>query len=134
MIASLRKPNHIGDLVYRLASRNFNPIMATAATVTIAEVEEIVEVGALDPDHIVTPNIFVQRVVKGEVDARWTCRAQMAQRAAQELQNGFAVNFGIGIPTLVANYVPPGWKSSFMPKMACSAVALWRQRAKRMPI
>ena len=66
------KADRMGNLMYRLASRNFNPIMATAATVTIAEVEEIVEVGALDPDHIVTPNIFVQRVVKGEVDARWT--------------------------------------------------------------
>jgi 3-oxoacid CoA-transferase A subunit len=66
------KADRMGNLVYRLASRNFNPIMATAATVTIAEVEEIVEVGALHPDHIVTPNIFVQRVVKGEVDARWT--------------------------------------------------------------
>jgi acyl CoA:acetate/3-ketoacid CoA transferase alpha subunit len=62
----------MGNLTYRLASRNFNPIMATAAAVTIAEVEEIVEVGELDPDSIVTPSIFVQRVVKGEVDDKWT--------------------------------------------------------------
>ncbi|GIX46943.1 MAG: hypothetical protein KatS3mg131_1154 [Candidatus Tectimicrobiota bacterium] len=66
------KADRMGNLVYRLASRNFNPIMATAATVTIAEAEEIVEVGELDPDHIVTPSIFVDRVVKGEVDAKWT--------------------------------------------------------------
>jgi 3-oxoacid CoA-transferase A subunit len=66
------KADRMGNLVYRLASRNFNPLMATAATTTIAEVEEIVEVGALDPDSIVTPGIFVQRVVKGEVDAKWT--------------------------------------------------------------
>jgi acyl CoA:acetate/3-ketoacid CoA transferase alpha subunit len=46
--------------------------MATAAAVTIAEVEEIVEVGDLDPDSIVTPSIFVQRVVKGEMDDKWT--------------------------------------------------------------
>ena len=62
----------MGNLSYRLASQNFNPIMATAATVTIAEVEEIVEVGELDPDSIVTPSIFVQRVVKGDIDDKWT--------------------------------------------------------------
>lgn len=66
------KADRMGNLVYRRASRNFNPIMATAAAVTIAEVEEIVDVGALDPDSIVTPGIFVQRVVKGDVDDKWT--------------------------------------------------------------
>ncbi len=66
------KGDRMGNLVYRLASRNFNPIMATAADITIAEVEEIVEVGELDPDSIVTPSIFVQRVVKGEIDDKWT--------------------------------------------------------------
>jgi 3-oxoacid CoA-transferase A subunit len=66
------KADRMGNLVYRLASRNFNPIMAMAATITIAEVEEIVEVGELDADSIVTPSIFVQRVVKGEIDAKWT--------------------------------------------------------------
>ncbi len=66
------KADRMGNLVYRLASRNFNPIMATAATVTIAEVEQIVEVGELDPDSIVTPSIFVQRVVRGEIDDKWT--------------------------------------------------------------
>lgn len=64
--------DRMGNLAYRLASRNFNPIMATAATVTIAEVEEILEPGELAPDHIVTPSIFVQRVVKGEIDDKWT--------------------------------------------------------------
>ena len=66
------KADRMGNLVYRLASRNFNPIMATAATVTIAEVEDLVEVGELAPDSIVTPSIFVQRVVQGEIDAKWT--------------------------------------------------------------
>ena len=66
------RADRMGNLSYRLASQNFNPIMATAATVTIAEVEEIVEVGELDPDHIVTPSVFVQRVVKGEIDDKWT--------------------------------------------------------------
>lgn len=53
-----------GNLVYRKAARNFNPIMATAAATTVAQVSEIVELGALDPEHIVTPGIHVTRVVR----------------------------------------------------------------------
>jgi 3-oxoadipate CoA-transferase alpha subunit len=53
-----------GNLVYRKAARNFNPIMATAAALTVAQVSEIVELGALDPEHIVTPGIHVTRVVR----------------------------------------------------------------------
>ena len=53
-----------GNLVYRKAARNFNPVMATAAAVTVAQVPEIVELGALDPEHIVTPGIHVTRVVR----------------------------------------------------------------------
>jgi 3-oxoacid CoA-transferase subunit A len=52
-----------GNLVYRMTARNFNPMMATAAKVTVAEVEEMVPQGALDADHIHTPGIFVQRMV-----------------------------------------------------------------------
>jgi 3-oxoadipate CoA-transferase alpha subunit len=52
-----------GNLVYRKAARNFNPIMAMAAACTVAQVDEIVPLGALDPEHIVTPGIFVHRVV-----------------------------------------------------------------------
>lgn len=55
-----------GNLVYRKSARNFGPIMATAASETIAQVNEIVELGALDPEHIITPGIFVQHVVKVE--------------------------------------------------------------------
>jgi 3-oxoacid CoA-transferase subunit A len=54
-----------GNLIYRKTARNFNPVMATAATVTIAEVEEIVEPGQLDPDTIVTPGIYVTHLLKG---------------------------------------------------------------------
>jgi 3-oxoacid CoA-transferase subunit A len=54
-----------GNLVYRKTARNFNPMMATAGKVTVAEVEELVPVGALDPDHIHTPGIFVQRITGG---------------------------------------------------------------------
>jgi 3-oxoacid CoA-transferase subunit A len=53
-----------GNLVYRKTARNFNPICAAAAKVTVAEVEELVEPGAIDPDHIVTPGIYVKRIVK----------------------------------------------------------------------
>ena len=52
-----------GNLVYRMTARNFNPVMASAATMVVAEVEELVEPGALDGDHIVTPGIFVKRIV-----------------------------------------------------------------------
>ena len=52
-----------GNLVYRKTARNFNPMMATAAKLTVAEVEEMVEPGMLDPDHIITPGIFVQRLI-----------------------------------------------------------------------
>ena len=55
-----------GNLVYRKTARNFNPAMATAADLTIAEVEELVEPGELDPDHIVTPGIYVNRILVGE--------------------------------------------------------------------
>lgn len=54
-----------GNLVYRRTARNFNPMMATAGKVTLAEVEELVEVGDLDPDHIHTPGIFVDGVLRG---------------------------------------------------------------------
>jgi 3-oxoadipate CoA-transferase, alpha subunit len=53
----------LGNLVYRKAARNFNPVMATAAKVTIVEVNEIVPIGALDPESIVTPSVFVDRIV-----------------------------------------------------------------------
>jgi len=54
-----------GNLIYRKTARNFNPMMATAGKVTVAEVEELVEPGQLDPDQIHTPGIFVQRILKG---------------------------------------------------------------------
>ncbi len=59
-----------GNLVYRKTARNFNPVMATAANVTVAEAEEIVAAGELDPDHIHTPGVYVQRVVRGAYYSR----------------------------------------------------------------
>ena len=61
------KGDAAGNLVYRKTARNFNPMMATAGKVTVAEVEELVEVGSLDPDNIHTPGIYVDRILKGAV-------------------------------------------------------------------
>jgi 3-oxoacid CoA-transferase subunit A len=60
------KGDRYGNLLYRLTAQNFNPLMAMAAKITIAEVEEVVEVGKLDPNFIHTPSIFVNRIIKGE--------------------------------------------------------------------
>jgi 3-oxoacid CoA-transferase subunit A len=57
------KGDTMGNLVYRKTARNFNPMMATAARITIAEVEELVEPGEIDPDQVMTPGIYVKRIV-----------------------------------------------------------------------
>ena len=59
------KGDHEGNLVYRMTARNFNPMMATAGKVCVAEVEELVPTGQLDPDHIHTPGIYVQHILRG---------------------------------------------------------------------
>lgn len=64
------KADRAGNLVFRKTARNFNPIMATAAKITIAEVEEIVDAGQIDPDHVHTSGIFVQRVVQSTTEKR----------------------------------------------------------------
>ena len=61
-----RTGDRTGNLVYHRTARNFNPVMATAARVTIAEVEDLVEPGAIDPDHVITPGIFVRHIVRGD--------------------------------------------------------------------
>lgn len=60
------KGDEAGNLIYRKTARNFNPMMAAAGKVTVAEVEELVPIGKLDADHIHTPGIFVQRVIRGQ--------------------------------------------------------------------
>ena len=65
LVKAWRGDRH-GNLIYRKTARNFNPMMATAARITIAEVEELVEPGELAPDAIMTPGIYVKRIVKGE--------------------------------------------------------------------
>lgn len=59
------KGDTAGNLIFRQTSRNFNPVMAMAGKITIAEVEELVEVGELDPDHVHTPGIYVHRIFQG---------------------------------------------------------------------
>ena len=64
------KADKFGNLVFRKTTANFNPMMATAGKITVAEVEEIVEPGELDPDHIHTPGIYVHRVILGKFEKR----------------------------------------------------------------
>ena len=70
-----------GNLVYRKTARNFNPMMATAGKVTVAEVEEIVPLGGIDPDHVHTPGIFVKRLIKGRHEKR------IEQRTVRKREN-----------------------------------------------
>lgn len=75
------KGDRHGNLVYRMTAQNFNPVCAMAGKITIAEVEELVEVGELDPEHIHTPGVFVQRVVVGEHEKRIERRTVRAKEA-----------------------------------------------------
>jgi 3-oxoacid CoA-transferase subunit A len=75
--------DRMGNLVYRKTAQNFNPMMAAAARVTIAEVEELVEPGELDPDHVTTPGIYVHRIVVGAVYEKRIERRTVRARTAR---------------------------------------------------
>ena len=131
LVRAHRADRH-GNLTYRRGSRNFNPIFATAARCTIAEVDEIVEQGELLPEAVDTPGIYVDRVVQTEhplddeqlrelrrrhgkavpVDPHPAGDGPqglppdlMTRRAAMLLRDGEYVNLGLGLPTLMSNYV-----------------------------
>ncbi len=78
-----RRADVHGNLVFRMTARNFNPVMATAARTTIAEAEEVVAAGELDPDRIHTPGIFVQRLVRGAGYRKWIERRTVRPRSGE---------------------------------------------------
>ena len=116
------KADTAGNLTYRMTEQSFNRVMATAADLVIAEVEEIVPVGALDPNSIHTPGCFVDYLVQARITLEdlgtsasvhssrkvSESRMNMARRAFKELKKGDVVNLGIGIPTLVADFIKRG--------------------------
>jgi 3-oxoacid CoA-transferase subunit A len=71
-----------GNLIYRKTARNFNPMMATAAKITVAEVEHLVPAGEIDPDHIHTPGIFVQRIIEVGTDKKRIEQRTLRKRPA----------------------------------------------------
>jgi 3-oxoacid CoA-transferase len=120
-----------GNLIFRGTARNFNPMMAAAGKICIAEVEELVAPGELDPNCIHVPGIYVQRIFQGtgyekRIEQRILSLSEttdpnesdyfeygkgltkygIARRISKEIKDGYYVNLGIGIPTLVANYIP----------------------------
>ena len=115
------KADTAGNLIYRMTEQNFNRAMATAADLVIAEVEEIVAEGTLDPNYIHTPGCYIDYLVQATLTLEdlgssasvskgkkvSEDRMNMAKRALQELKKGDVVNLGIGIPTLVADLITP---------------------------
>ncbi len=111
-----------GNLVYRMTEQNFNKAMATAADLVIAEVDRVVEIGEIPPEHVHTPGNLVDALVIASVTAEQlgtsasvdstagrhnAGRMAMARRALRELEPGNVVNLGIGIPTLVGELIEP---------------------------
>lgn len=118
------KADKLGNLVFRKTARNFNPPMCRASKITIAEVEEIVEVGELDPENIHVPGIFVHRLVKGQkyekriertilakpskdsmpTDLDEITRERIIRRAAKEFKDGMYANLGKATALVVQIY------------------------------
>ncbi len=100
--------DYLGNLSYALTARNFNPVIAMAADTVIASADNIVPIGVLSPDHVVTPAPLVDYLVRQFMSSAMEPQTIIARRIARELKPGMLVNLGIGIPTLVANHLPEG--------------------------
>lgn len=120
------KADKLGNLIFRQSTPNFNVPMCKAAKTTIAEVEEIVEIGEIPPDQVHVPSVYVQRVLLGKAfekriervairkngnNSQKTpaekVRERIVRRATLEFKDGMYVNLGIGMPVLASNYIPP---------------------------
>ncbi|KRZ11031.1 Succinyl-CoA:3-ketoacid coenzyme A transferase 1, mitochondrial [Trichinella zimbabwensis] len=115
------KADRSGNLIFRKSARNFNPPMCKAGTISIVEVEELVEVGELDPENIDVTGIYVDRIVKSnyekpienlilsaknlEINPTSEIHHRIARRAVVEFKKGMYVNLGIGIPSICASYI-----------------------------
>ncbi|KIL68546.1 hypothetical protein M378DRAFT_184973 [Amanita muscaria Koide BX008] len=121
------KVDEIGNCVFRYASQNFSAVMAKNAKLTIVEAENIVPVGSISPNAIHLPSIYVDRIVPATAEKKIefvtlasppqteksaspenAARHRIARRAAKELKDGYYVNLGIGMPTLVPEYLEKG--------------------------
>ena len=122
--------DELGNLWYRRTARNFNPLMATAARVTIAEVGEIVPIGGLEPESIHT-----RTCTSTSWCSRDDERRQDLDRVArsEELRTGEIVNLGIGIPNLVPGLLGDERPSSCTRRTACSGRARDRVRTSSTP-
>ncbi|KAF9017233.1 nagb/rpia/CoA transferase-like protein, partial [Hymenopellis radicata] len=126
------KMDEVGNCVFRYTAQNFSTVMAKNAKLTIVEAEKVVPVGSISPNRSTWPGIYVDRIVQAtspkkiefvtlatsgakedtsvmpEKAAAQAQRRYIARRAAKEIQDGFHVNLGIGMPTLVPEYLAPG--------------------------
>lgn len=130
----VHKADAYGNCQFRYTTQNFSAVMARAAKLTIVEAEEIVPIGAIDPQHVHVPGVYVDRIVPAtapkEIEFRTTTpdknapvdvdaalgekgearerREKIVKRAAKELKDGYYVNLGIGMPNLVPSFLPEG--------------------------